>query len=61
MKTDLQTGKPELVVNIDREKARRFGLSTSSIATEVRTALFGKYISKYKEGEDDYEIHSLGL
>ncbi|MCP4460315.1 MAG: efflux RND transporter permease subunit [Cytophagales bacterium] len=56
LKTDLQTGKPEMVVNIDREKARRFGLSTHSIATEVRTALFGKEISKYKEGEDDYEI-----
>ncbi|WP_420578608.1 efflux RND transporter permease subunit [Ekhidna sp.] len=56
LKTDLQTGKPELVVNIDRDKARRFGLSTSSIANEVRTALFGKEISKYKEGEDDYEI-----
>lgn len=56
LKTDLQTGKPELVVNIDRDKARRFGLSTSSIAMEVRTALFGKEISKYKEGEDDYEV-----
>lgn len=56
LKTDLETGKPELVVNIDREKARRFGLSTNSIASEVRTALFGKEISKYKEGEDDYEI-----
>ena len=56
LKTDLETGKPELVVNIDREKARRFGLSTNSIAMEVRTALFGREISKYKDGEDDYEI-----
>lgn len=56
LKTDLEAGKPELVVNIDREKARRFGLSTNSIAMEMRTALFGKEISKYKEGEDDYEI-----
>ncbi len=56
LKTDLETGKPELVVNIDREKARRFGLSTNSIAMEVRTALFGKEVSKYKEGEDDYEV-----
>ena len=56
LKTDLQTGKPEMVVNIDREKARRFGLATSQIANEVRTALFGKEVSKYKEGEDDYEI-----
>ena len=56
LKSDLETGKPELLINIDREKARRFGLSTSSIANEVRTSLFGKEISKFKQGEDDYEI-----
>ncbi len=56
LQSDLQTGKPELLINIDREKARRFGLSTSSIAGEVRTSLFGKEISKFKQGEDDYEI-----
>ena len=56
LKSDLETGKPELIVDIDREKARRFGLSTQSIAMEVRTALFGREISKYKLGEDDYEI-----
>ncbi|MEP1780170.1 efflux RND transporter permease subunit [Reichenbachiella sp.] len=56
LKMDLETGKPELIVDIDREKARRFGLSTQGIAMEVRTALFGKEISKFKQGEDDYEI-----
>ncbi|MFM7852589.1 MAG: efflux RND transporter permease subunit, partial [Flammeovirgaceae bacterium] len=56
LKLDIETGKPEMLVNIDREKARRFGLSTYSVANEVRTSLFGKEISKYKEGEDDYKI-----
>lgn len=56
LKTDIETGKPELLVDIDREKARRFGLSTFSVANEVRTSLFGKEISKYKEGEDDYKV-----
>ena len=56
LRTDLETGKPELIVDIDREKARRFGLSTMSVASEIRTALFGKEISKFKQGEDDYEI-----
>lgn len=56
LKTDVETGKPELIVDIDREKARRFGLSTYTVANEVRTSLFGKEISKYKEGEDDYKI-----
>lgn len=56
LKTDLSLGSPEVIVEIDREKARRFGLSTSSIATELRTSLFGLEVSKYKEGEDDYPI-----
>jgi multidrug efflux pump subunit AcrB len=56
LKTDLSLGSPEVVVRIDREKAKRFGLSTSSIAMELRTSLFGMEVSKYKEGEEDYPI-----
>jgi multidrug efflux pump len=56
LKLDIETGKPELLVNIDREKARRFGLSTYSVANEVRTSLFGKEITKFKQGEDDYKV-----
>lgn len=56
LKTDLELGKPMLEINIDREAARRFGLSTYQISSTIRTALLGKEISKYKEGEDDYEI-----
>jgi multidrug efflux pump len=57
LKSSLELGKPELLVDIDRDNARRFGLSTYAIANEIRTALFGKEVSKYKEGEDDYEIN----
>ncbi len=56
LKTDLETGKPELLVNIDRERARRFGLSTGQVAMELRTALFGKQVSKFKDGENEYPI-----
>ncbi len=56
LKSNLETGKPELIIDIDRDKARRFGVSTYTIANELRTAIFGKEISKYKKGEDDYEI-----
>ncbi|PZX49123.1 efflux RND transporter permease subunit [Algoriphagus chordae] len=56
LKSDLSLGNPEVVLDIDRDKARRFGLSTSEIATDLRTALFGLEVSKYKEGEDDYPI-----
>lgn len=55
-KINLDVGMPELLVNIDRDKVRRFGMSTAQVASNIRTALFGKEISKYKEGEDDYPI-----
>jgi len=56
LKTDLETGKPELLINIDRDAARRYGVSTMQIASTLRTALFGKEVSKLKQGEDDYKI-----
>ena len=56
LKTDLELGKPVLEVSINQEAARRFSLSTVQIASTIRTALLGKEISKYKEGEEDYEI-----
>jgi multidrug efflux pump len=56
LQIDLDVGKPELNVTINRDKARRFGLSTAQIANTIRTALFGSEISNYKVGEDEYPI-----
>lgn len=53
---DLDIGKPELIIHIDRERARRYGLSTGQIGDALRTALFGKEISDFKDGEDEYKI-----
>lgn len=56
LKKDVQLGKPELLVHIDREAARRYQLSTYSIASAIRTSIYGREVSKYKEGEDEYPI-----
>ena len=56
---DLNVNKPELLVKIDRDKARRFGLSTGQIGDVIRTALFGKDISDFKQGENEYKIRML--
>ncbi len=56
LKADVKLGKPELLVNIDREAARRYELSTYSIADALRTSIFGKEVSKFKKGEDEYPI-----
>lgn len=56
LKADIETGRPEILINIDRKAARRYGLSTFSIANTIRTSVFGKEISKFKQGENDYPI-----
>jgi len=59
LQIDLDVGKPEILVHIDRERARRYGLSTGQIGEAIRTALFGKEISDYKDGEDEYKIRMI--
>jgi multidrug efflux pump subunit AcrB len=56
LKKDVKLGKPELLVKIDREAARRYELSTMSIASALRTSVFGSEVSKFKQGEDEYPI-----
>jgi len=56
LQPDVRLGKPELTVKIDREAARRYGVSTFAIADAIRTSVFGKEVSKFKEGEDEYPI-----
>ncbi|MTB49352.1 efflux RND transporter permease subunit [Lewinella sp. W8] len=56
LQADIKVGKPELTVNVDREAARRYGLSTFQIASALRTSVFGKEVSKYKLGEDEFPI-----
>ena len=56
LKIDLDVGMPQLIVHIDRDQARRLGISTAQIAMTIRTSLFGKEISEFKVGEDKYPI-----
>ncbi len=56
LKTDVILAKPELEILIDRESARRYGLSTAQIASALRTSVYGREVSKFKVGEDEYPI-----
>jgi multidrug efflux pump subunit AcrB len=56
LQADVDLGNPEITVNIDREKAMFEGLSTGQVGMEIRTAVFGKEVSKIKDGEEEYKI-----
>jgi len=56
LKSNLQKNKPELVFDIDRERANYQGVSTGQIGSEIRTAVYGYETSKYRDLNDEYPI-----
>jgi len=56
LKTDFDVTKPEILVEIDRVRANREGISTGQIGQELRFAIFGLESSKFREAEDQYPI-----
>lgn len=56
LKSDLQISKPEIIVDLDKEKMQREGISLGQVAVELRTALFGKEVSKFRDADDDAPI-----
>ncbi len=56
LQPDVDLNNPEITVNVDREKTMFEGLSTAQVGMEIRTAIFGKEVSKIKDGEDEYKI-----
>ncbi len=54
--SDLAAGRPELVVDVDRERAALWGLNTQDIGYTVRSAINGTEASKYRDGKDEYDI-----
>jgi multidrug efflux pump len=57
LKIDVDKNKPELPIEIDSDRARRYGLSVGQIGDAIRTAIYGREVSTYKDGVDDYEIN----
>jgi len=56
IKDDFEEARPEIKIIIDREKAALYKLNTSLIASTIRTAINGTTASKYREGEDEFDI-----
>src|SRR6056297_506333 len=56
LRSDLQLNNPEMIIDIDNEKANSYGLSNVQIGGAIRTALLGEPISTYREDEDEYDV-----
>jgi multidrug efflux pump subunit AcrB len=56
LKMDVDLNNPEITLTVDRERALIQGVSSAQIGLAIRTALFGKEVSKIKEGKEEYKI-----
>ena len=56
IRDNLNSGRPEYRIEIDRERAAAFGLSTQKVALAVRGAVNGVEASKWRDGKDEYDI-----
>lgn len=57
LKIDVNKSKPEMDVEVDRQKAGQLGVSTAAVGQTLRRSIYGEEISTYKEGDDDYPIN----
>lgn len=57
LKSDLQRNKPEIVIDINRERLNREGLSLAQVGMELRKSIFGiDNPSNFRDNEDEYPI-----
>ncbi len=53
---DIDLNNPEVTVHVNKERAAIEGVNTAQVGNAIRTALFGRKVSKFKSGEDEFEI-----
>jgi multidrug efflux pump len=54
--TDLRLNKPELQINIDRDRASGLGVSVTDIGTTLETYLGGRVVGDFKRGAKQYDV-----
>ncbi|MBL7697222.1 MAG: efflux RND transporter permease subunit [Chitinophagaceae bacterium] len=61
LKMDVDLTNPEVSLTVDRERAMIEGVSSAQIGMQIRTAIFGREVSKIKEGDEEYKIQLRNL
>ncbi|HEX6982337.1 MAG TPA: efflux RND transporter permease subunit [Balneolaceae bacterium] len=56
LETDIPEPRPQVIVNVDREKAAVFGLSTQMVGSTIRQAVNGVEASQFRDGKEEYDI-----
>jgi HAE1 family hydrophobic/amphiphilic exporter-1 len=52
----LEEGKPEFQISVDRQAADDLGVNVMSISRTIRNLVEGDVVTRYKEGDQDYDV-----
>jgi HAE1 family hydrophobic/amphiphilic exporter-1 len=55
IRSSWEEGKPEVKIEVDRDKVARMGLTLAEVGLAVRTALEGDIATKYQEGDTEFD------
>ncbi|HRM54540.1 MAG: efflux RND transporter permease subunit [Ottowia sp.] len=53
---DLRLSKPELRIEVDRERAADMGVSVEAVARAIETMLGGRQVTRYKRDAEQYDV-----
>ncbi|MBL8348865.1 MAG: efflux RND transporter permease subunit [Burkholderiaceae bacterium] len=53
---DLQLNKPEIFMEVDRQRAADMGVSVDAVARTVETMLGGRAVTRYKRDADQFDV-----
>ncbi|MCX6567788.1 MAG: efflux RND transporter permease subunit [Candidatus Aminicenantes bacterium] len=59
LNTDYKPPKPEIQIQIDRERASQLGVNTLQVASALRSLVDGDIVSRFRQGEKLFDIRVL--
>ncbi len=54
--TSMRELRPELKINLDRQRIADLGLSTSQVGQVVSTSVLGSVVTRFREGGNEYDV-----
>ncbi|RPI01390.1 MAG: efflux RND transporter permease subunit, partial [Calditrichaeota bacterium] len=54
--TSVHEARPELLINLDRQRISDLGLSTAQVGQTVSTSILGSVATRYRDAGDEYDV-----
>jgi multidrug efflux pump len=54
--SDLQLNKPEIFIDVDRDRAADMGVQVEAVARAIETMLGGRVVTRYKRDAEQYDV-----